>query len=56
MSAKFSWSHYCEILWFDELKYLYYVKIIEEQNLSIRQLRQKIKNNEYERLDEITKH
>lgn len=50
MSAKLSWSHYCEILWFDDIKFQYYIKIIEEQNLSIRKLREKIKGNEYERL------
>lgn len=50
MSAKLSWSHYCEILWFDDIKFQYYIKIIEEQNLSIRKLREKIKVNEYERL------
>ena len=33
----------------------YYVKITEEQNLSVRELRNKIKNNEYERLDNKTK-
>ena len=33
----------------------YYIKIIEEQNLSVRKLRTKIKNNEYERLDDKTK-
>ena len=55
MSAKFSWSHLCEILWFEDNKFLYYIKIIEEENLSIRQLRTRIKTNEYERLDEETK-
>ena len=48
-SAKLNWSHYCEILWFDKNKHLYYIKIIEEQNLSVRQLRERIKNKEYER-------
>ena len=33
----------------------YYIKITEEQNLSVRELRSKIKNNEYERLDDKTK-
>ena len=33
----------------------YYIRIIEEQNLSIRQLREKIKSKEYERLDDETK-
>lgn len=50
MSAKLSWSHYCEILWFDENKFQYYAKIAESSNLSIRQLRKRIKTNEYERL------
>lgn len=33
----------------------YYIKISEEQNLSIRQLRDRIKSKEYERLDKDTK-
>ncbi len=55
VSAKLSWSHYCEILWFDDNKFQYYIKITELNNLSIRQLRKRIKSNEYERLPEITK-
>lgn len=56
VSAKLSWSHYCEILSInDNSKYTYYLKISEKQNLSVRQLREKIKNNEYERLDSNTK-
>ena len=56
LSAKLSWSHYDEILRFDDInKILYYINISEQQNLSVRQLRQKIKSNEYERLDENTK-
>ena len=55
LSAKLSWSHYCEILWFDDNKFQYYVKIAELNNLSIRQLRERIKSNEYERLPESTK-
>ena len=54
-SAKLNWSHYCEILWFDENKFQYYVKTVEQQNLSVRQLRERIKSNEYERLPESTK-
>lgn len=46
---------YCEILWFDDNKFQYYVKIVELNNLSIRQLREKIKSNEYERPPEYTK-
>ena len=55
VSAKLSWSHYCEILWFDDNKFQYYIKITELNNLSIRQLRKRIKSNEYERLPEFTK-
>ena len=55
LSAKLSWSHYCEILWFDDNKFQYYVKISELNSLSIRQLRERIKSNEYERLPESTK-
>ena len=55
LSAKLSWSHYCEILWFDDSKLQYYVKITELNNLSIRQLRERIKSKEYERLPEDTK-
>jgi len=55
VSDKLSYSHYCELIWFDIDKINYYIKIAEEQNLSVRELRAKIKNNEYERLDESTK-
>jgi len=56
LSAKLSWSHYDEILRFDDInKIAYYIKICEQQNLSIRQLRVKIKSNEYERLPKYTK-
>ncbi len=56
LSAKLSWSHYDEILKFDDVnKIAYYIKISEQQSLSVRQLRDKIKCNEYERLPEDTK-
>ena len=56
LSAKLSWSHYSELLSLNNIdKINYYVKITEEQNLSVRELRNKIKNNEYERLDNKTK-
>ena len=55
VSAKLTWSHYCELIWFEDIKINYYIKITEEQNLSVRQLRQRIKSNEYERLPEETK-
>ena len=56
MSHQLSWSHYCELLPVNSIdKINYYIKITKEQNLSIRELRTKIKNNDYERLDESTK-
>ena len=56
VSAYLSYSHYVELLPYDDLnKVKYYIKIAEEQNLSIRKLREKIKSNEYERLDEETR-
>lgn len=55
VSAKLTWSHFCEILWFNEDKILYYIDIVEKQNLSVRELREKIKSNEFERLPEKTK-
>jgi predicted nuclease of restriction endonuclease-like (RecB) superfamily len=52
VSAQLSWSHYVELLPYKDLnKIKYYIRIIEDQNLSIRQLRQKLKLQEYERLD-----
>ena len=56
MSHQLSWSHYCELLPVNSIdKINYYIKITKEQNLSVRELRAKIKNNEYERLGESTK-
>ena len=56
LSHQLSWSHYCELLPVNSIEKInYYIKITKEQNLSIRELRAKIKNNEYERLDESTK-
>lgn len=51
-----TWSHYQELLPLKEInKINYYINICQEQNLSKRKLREKIKNNEYERLDDKTK-
>ena len=56
MSAQLTWTHYRILLSIeDENKINYYTKITERQNLSYRELQEKIKNNEYERLDEETK-
>ena len=56
VSPNLSYSHYVELLPYDDINKLnYYIRIVEEQNLSIRKLREKIKSNEYERLPENTK-
>ncbi len=55
MSDKLTFSHYCEIIWLEDDQINYYIKITEQNNLSVRQLREKIKNKEYERLDSKTK-
>ena len=56
VSTQLSWSHYCELLSLEQIeKITYYIKITELNNLSVRQLRDKVKNKEYERLPEDTK-
>ena len=56
VSPLLSYSHYVELLPYNDInKIRYYIKISEEQRLSIRQLRVRIKLNEYERLPEFTK-
>ena len=56
LSPNLSYSHYVELLPFNDINKIdYYIKITEQQNLSVRQLRERIKNKEYERLDEKTK-
>ena len=56
VSALLSWSHYVELLSLDNVDEInYYIMITEQQNLSVRQLRERIKNKEYERLDDTTK-
>ena len=56
MSGQLTWSHYIELLKLvDKEKINYYIKITEEEKLSVRELRKRIKSNEYERLDEETK-
>ena len=53
LAHQLSWSHYCELLRInDNNKILYYINICSQQNLSKRELIQRIKNNEYERLPE----
>ena len=56
VSAKLSWSQYDEILKLDDIDEIkYYINLCYQQNLSVRELRNRIKNNEYERLPEETK-
>jgi predicted nuclease of restriction endonuclease-like (RecB) superfamily len=56
MCSQLTWSHYRELLWLKNLSKIdYYIEICIEQTLSVRELRNKIKNNEYERLDDQTK-
>ena len=53
LSDKFSLFRYCEIIWKNDFnKINYYIQITVNHNLSGRQLRQRIKSNEYERLYE----
>lgn len=54
--AFLSWTHYCVLLSKDdEYKLKYYMRITKDQNLSVRELKTKIKNMEYERIDNHTK-
>ena len=56
MAQQLSWSHYCELLPLKDTNEInYYIKITIDQCLSKRQLREKIKNKEYQRLDDNTK-
>ena len=56
VSQILTWSHYVELLPIEDINEInYYIKIAENQNLSVRELRLKIKNNEYERLSDKTK-
>jgi len=56
MTANLSWGHWIELLGIKDInKIKYYVQQSEKLLLTTRQLREKIKNNEYERLPETTK-
>ena len=51
VSHQLTWSHYVEILKIDNLdKLKYYIYITSKLNLSVRELRETIKSNEYERI------
>ena len=55
LSDELTFSHYCEIIWLEDNQINYYVNIAKNQHLSIRELRLRVKNKEYERLPEETK-
>ena len=56
MSDQLNWSHYCELLFLKDIDEItYYINITERYNLSVRELRERIKNKEYQRLDDNTK-
>ena len=56
LGTKLSWSHYRELLTIKNVdEIIYYIHICEESNLSKRQLQEKIKNHEYNRLSSDTK-
>ena len=51
LSNKLSWSHYVELLRFDDINEInYYISLVHSENVSVRTLREKIKNNEYRKL------
>ena len=56
MSQQLTYGHYVELIPLKNVCEIeYYISIAESQTLSIRELRQRIKNKEYERLDEQTR-
>ena len=57
LPALLTWSHYVELLKIENnVEIMYYINLSINENLSTRQLRERIKNKEYERLDEKTKY
>ena len=56
ITANLTWGHWIELLSIKDInKIKYYIKQCENLLLTTRQLRERIKNKEYERLDEVTK-
>ena len=50
MSAKLDWSHYEELLKFNDINAInYYIDLTIKQNLSVRKLRNRIKNKKFEK-------
>ena len=49
LSTKLTWSHFCELLKINDSNEIkFYITISEQNNLSVRELRERIKNKEYE--------
>ena len=56
LGTKLSWSHYRELLTIKNIDaIMYYIDICEKNNLSKRQLQERIKSKEYDRLSSETK-
>ena len=56
LSAQLTWSHYVDILSIENPNIIkYYLSIASNQNLSVRELRKRIKSKEYERLSDDSK-
>ena len=56
LSAQLSWSHYVELLKLRDANVInYYINLTIKNNLSVRELREKLRNKEYERLPDKTK-
>ena len=56
VGSKLSWTHYRELLVVKNIDAIrYYIDICEKNNLSKRDLQEKIKSNEYDRLSDIAK-
>lgn len=56
MPHQLSWSHVLSLLPIEDINEInYYIDISIKQTLSYRELRSRIKNNEYKRLDTETK-
>ena len=56
LPTELTWSHYCELLSLKDINEInYYIDIAINQNLTYRELSKRIKNKEYQRLDDKTK-
>ena len=56
LGSKLSWSHYRELLTIKNIDAIkYYIGICEKNSLSKRQLQERIRNHEYDRLSSETK-